>query len=157
VQRASILVARTGADLIRLVITAVVVVATGFLLGFRPGQGPVGLAAAVALAVAVGHTFQWAYVWLGIQLKDPIAVDSVGLLPLLPLVFVASTFAPVENMPGWIQPIAEHQPVTATVDAARALMHGGQLAGPLFESLAWILALLALWPTLATRSFARIS
>lgn len=156
-RRAAILIGRTAADLIRLVITALVVVTIGFFLGFRPGEGPAALVGAVLLAVALGHTFQWAYAWLGVQLKDPIAVDSVGMLPLLPLVFVASTFAPVENMPGWIQPIAEHQPVTVTVDAARALMHGGQLAGPLIQSVAWILALLALWSTLATRSFARIS
>ncbi len=97
------------------------------------------------------------FAWLGIRLKDPVAVDAVGLVPVLPLVFVASTFAPVKNMPGWIQPIANHQPVTVTVGAARALMHGGQLAGPLTQSVSWILALLALWSILATRSLARLS
>lgn len=157
VRRPAVLIGRTAADLLRLGVTLLVVLAIGFVLGFRPSEGPVLLAAAVLLAVALGHTFQWAYAWLGMLLKDPVAVQSVGILPILPLVFVASTFAPVENMPGWIQPIAEHQPVTVTVDAARALIHGGQLASPLIQSAAWIVALLALWSTLAARSFARIS
>lgn len=157
VRRSAILIGRTAADLVRLAITSLVVVVIGFVLGFRPDEGPLALGAAVLLAVALGHTFQWGHAWLGVLLKDPATVQSIGILPTLPLIFVASTFAPVENMPGWIQPIAEHQPVTVTVDAVRALMHGGELARPLIQSVAWSLALLVVWSTLATRSFDRLS
>jgi ABC transporter DrrB family efflux protein len=157
VRRSAVLIGRTAADLLKLVITSLVVLAIGLLLGFRPTEGPVALTAAVLLAVALGHTFHWAYAWLGIVLKDPAAVQSVGILPTLPLVFVASTFAPVENMPAWIRPIAEHQPVTVTVDAVRALIHGGELASPLIQSVLWCVGLLALWSTLATRTFDRLS
>ena len=44
---------------------------------------------------------------------------------LLPLVFASSAFVPVSTMPGWLQVFAEHQPVTATVNAVRALTIGG--------------------------------
>ena len=46
---------------------------------------------------------------------------------MAPLVFASSAFVPVETMPGWLQPWAEYQPVSATASAARALMVGGDL------------------------------
>ena len=47
---------------------------------------------------------------------------------LAPLVFASSAFVPVSTMPGWLQVFAKHQPVTAAVDAVRALMLGGPTA-----------------------------
>lgn len=155
IRRSAVLIGRTATDLVRGTVTALVVVAFGLMLGFRPSEGPLALLGAVALAIAFGYTFNWAYAYFGLKLKDPTVVGSAGYLPILPLVFVASTFAPVENMPGWLQSVAEHQPVTVTVDAVRAIMHGGDIAGPLTQSILWIVALLALWTTLATRTFNR--
>lgn len=154
-RRASIVVGRTTSDFVRAVATAMVVVVVGFLLGFRPSEGPLGLLGGVALALAFGHTFHWAYAYFGLKLKDPTVVQSAAWLPIFPLVFAASTFAPVENMPGWMKPFSEHQPVTVTVDAVRALTQGGELARPLTQSLLWIGGLLVLWVALATRSVSR--
>ena len=155
IRRSAVLIGRTATDLVRATATAFVVVAVGLVLGFRASEGPLAVLVAVALAVAFGHTFNWAYAYFGLKLKDPAIVESAGYLPIFPLVFAASTFAPVENMPGWLQPFAEHQPVTVTADAVRAIMHGGELAGPLTQSVLWIVGLLVLWTTLATRAFAK--
>ena len=155
IRRSAVLIGRTLTDLVRASATALVVLGVGFLVGFRASEGLGALALGVALAVAFGHTFHWAYAYLGLKLKDPTVVQSAGYLPIFPLVFAASTFAPVENMPGWLQPFSQHQPVTVTVDAVRAIMHGGDVAGPLTQSLLWIAGLLVLWSTLATRAFAR--
>ncbi|MEM9745921.1 MAG: ABC transporter permease [Actinomycetota bacterium] len=155
IRRSAVLIGRTVTDLVRVTVTATVVLVVGFLLGFRASQGVMGVAAGVALAVAFGHTFHWAYAYFGLKFKDPTVAQSAGYLPIFPLVFAASTFAPVENMPGWLQPFTEHQPVTVTVDAVRAIMHGGDVAGPLTQSVLWIAGLLALWVTLATRAFSR--
>ncbi len=155
IRGSAVLIGRTATDLVRATATAFVVVAVGLVLGFRASEGPLAVLAAVALAVAFGHTFNWAYAYFGLKLKDPTIVESAGYLPIFPLVFAASTFAPVENMPGWLRPIAEYQPVTVTADAVRAIMHGGELAGPLTQSVLWIVGLLVLWTTLATRAFAK--
>ena len=48
------------------------------------------------------------------------AAQGMSLLAF-PFVFVSSAYVPVESMPGWMQPIAEHQPVTPMVGAVRAL------------------------------------
>ncbi len=155
IRRSAILIGRTVTDLVRSTATAFVVIAIGLALGFRASNGMVGVVAGIALAVAFGHTFHWAYAYVGLKLKDPAIVESAGYLPIFPLVFAASTFAPVENMPGWMQPFSEHQPVTVTVDAVRAIMHGGDIATPLTQSLLWIVGLLTLWSILANRELGR--
>ena len=45
--------------------------------------------------------------------------------------------------------------LAVTVDSVRALTQGGELAGPLTQSLLWIVGLLVLWVVLATRSVTR--
>ena len=45
-------------------------------------------------------------------------------LLVFPLTFVSSAYVPVETMPGWMQAIAEHQPITYMVDAVRSLTQG---------------------------------
>lgn len=155
IRRSAVLIGRTMTDLVRVTATAAVVLVVGMMLGFRASEGVLGVGAGVALAVAFGHTFHWAYAYFGLKLKDPTVAQSAGYLPIFPLVFAASTFAPVENMPGWLQPFTEHQPVTVTVDAVRAIMHGGDVTGPLTQSVLWIVGLFALWLVLATRAFAR--
>ena len=43
------------------------------------------------------------------------------IVPVLPLVFSSSAFAPVSRLPGWMQPIARYNPVTSAVDLTRSL------------------------------------
>ena len=43
---------------------------------------------------------------------------------VFPLAFVSSAYVPVATMPGWLQPFAQHQPVTSMVDAVRGLTLG---------------------------------
>ena len=52
-------------------------------------------------------------------------------------------------MPGWLQTFANHQPVTQTANAIRALSQGGAVAGPLTRSLLWIAAIIAVFAPLA--------
>jgi oleandomycin transport system permease protein len=72
-------------------------------------------------------------------------------------VFTSSAFVPVESMPSWMQGWAENQPVSATVDAVRALVLGGPTVGPVLQSLAWSVALLVVFATLAGRAYRRRS
>jgi ABC-type polysaccharide/polyol phosphate export permease len=57
-------------------------------------------------------------------------------------VFTSSTLVPVATMPGWLQAFANVNPVTAFVDALRALCLGGPTATPVLQALAWIGAIL---------------
>jgi ABC-type polysaccharide/polyol phosphate export permease len=59
-------------------------------------------------------------------------------------------------MPGPLRAYAEHQPVTAAVDGVRALLNGHQpMAAKVLTSLAWSLAIVAVFAPLAVRRYRR--
>jgi ABC-type polysaccharide/polyol phosphate export permease len=59
-------------------------------------------------------------------------------------------------MPGWLQAFAAHQPVTVTVDALRAILHGGDVAEPLVQSIAWSAGITIVAVAIALRKFERL-
>jgi ABC-type multidrug transport system permease subunit len=73
------------------------------------------------------------------------------------LVFASNAFVQTRTMPGPLRAYAEHQPVTAAVDGVRALLNGGPTAGKVLASLAWSLAIVAVFAPLAVRRYRRTS
>ena len=61
----------------------------------------------------------------------------------------------VETMPGWLQPFAEHQPVSVTASAVRALVIGGPTTSYVLQSLAWSVAILVVFAPIAVRRYRR--
>jgi ABC-2 type transport system permease protein/oleandomycin transport system permease protein len=79
---------------------------------------------------------------------------------MAPLVFASSAFVPVSTMPSWLQPFAEHQPVSVTATAVRALCLGGDAVGVsttsyVFRSLAWDVAILIVFAPIAVWRYRR--
>jgi ABC-2 type transport system permease protein len=76
---------------------------------------------------------------------------------------VSGAYVPSDTLPGWMQPVAENQPVTVLVNAVRSLMLGGpDVAGVghsttywVAVSLAWCAAIAVAFGSLATARFAR--
>lgn len=154
-RRSAVLIGRTLADGSRSVITATVVVIVGLVLGFRPSGGVLASVAAVALGILFAQAFTWVFTFMALKVKDVEAIQAAAFVPVFPLVFAASTFAPVENMPAWLQAFASRQPVTLTADAMRALFNGTDVGSSLFWSLVWILGILAIFSALSIRTFSR--
>jgi ABC-2 type transport system permease protein len=57
--------------------------------------------------------------------------------PLIFLPFVSSAFVPTGTMPGPVRAFAENQPVTAIVDAIRALLDRQPVGTGIWTALAW--------------------
>lgn len=60
-------------------------------------------------------------------------------------------------MPGWLQPIAENQPVTAMVGAIRALVLGGDTEVLLGHSTTWFVVRAIVWSVVILFGFAALS
>src|ERR1700749_5069891 len=119
--RAAVLTARTIADLLTQMIGAVVVAGVGLAIGWRVHTGAADVIAAFALALLFGYAFTWAGVCLGMVLRSPEAAQQTGFIIFLPLTFVSSAFVPTQGMPGWLQPIAEWNPMSSLAAACRQL------------------------------------
>jgi ABC transporter DrrB family efflux protein len=139
---AAVLTGRVAADAVRNLFVVALMIAVGSAMGFRFHAGPAAALAAVALAVAVGLAFSWLNLLLGLLVRNPESAGLVGLFPVIILVFTSSTLVSVATMPGWLEAFANVNPVTALVDALRALCLGGPAARPVLEALAWIAGLL---------------
>lgn len=153
--RSAVLAGRTYADSARNVFVVFLMIGVGYLVGFRFQNGFAGAVGAILLVVAFGFALSWIFALVGLTVRDPETAQVAGFLPLFPLVFASSVFVPVETMPGWLQPFAEHQPVTVTVDAVRGMSQGGPILGPTLRALLWIGAILVVFVPLAVRQYRR--
>lgn len=151
--RSAVLAGRTFADLARNVFVVILMVAVGFLVGFRIHTNALALVAGILLLLFFGYAMSWIFATVGLVLGDPETAQAAAFPVLAPLVFASSVFVPVDQMPGWLQVWADHQPVSVTASAVRALVIGGPTASFVWQSLAWCVAILAVFAPLAVRRY----
>jgi ABC-2 type transport system permease protein len=125
IRMTSVLVARSLSDLVRGLVQLLLMIALAALLfGFSPAGGLVGVTAALALAVVVGWSLGWVFLALATWLRNAELMQTMGMLAMFPLMFASSAFVPVSSLPTWLRVIADLNPMTYAVDAARNLALG---------------------------------
>ncbi|MGI8615602.1 MAG: ABC transporter permease [Actinomycetota bacterium] len=153
--RSAVLAGRTLADLTRNVFVVLLMIAVGFLVGFRIHTNAFALIGGILLLLFFGYAMSWIFATVGLALGDPETAQAAAFPVLAPLVFASTVFVPLESMPGWLQVWAEHQPVSVTASAVRALVLGGPTASLVWQSLAWCVGILAIFAPLAVRRYRR--
>ena len=160
--RAAVLTARTIADLLTQMIGALVVAGVGLAIGWRVHTSAGDVIEAFALALLFGYAFTWAGVCLGMVLRSPEAAQQTGFVIFLPLTFISSAFVPTQGMPGWLQPIAEWNPLSSLAAACRELFGNPNPAAsvqvwpaqhPELAVLCWSAAMLVVFAPLAVRLY----
>jgi ABC-2 type transport system permease protein len=162
VPRSTTLLGRSLADTVLIAWGTLITIALGFATGFRFHGSAVDAIAAIGLCVLCGAAFTWPFIYMGLVSGSSQAAQGMSFMAF-PFVFVSSAYVPVESMPGWLQPVAEQQPVTAMVGAVRSLALGGDATALLGHSttwfvvraVAWVAVILAVFVPLASRRFAR--
>jgi ABC-2 type transport system permease protein len=162
--RAAVLTARTIADLLTQMIGALVVAGVGLAIGWRVHTGAADVVAAFALALLFGYAFTWAGVSLGMVLRSPEAAQQSGFIIFLPLTFISSAFVPTQGMPGWRQPVAEWNPMSALAAASRhlfgnpnpaAAVRAWPMQHPELAVITWSVAMLVVFAPLAVYLYRR--
>ena len=141
IARSAVLVGRTLSDLARNAGNVIIIFAVGFLVGFDPNQPISRVLAAVLLVLAFAYVFSWISATIGLLVRDPETAQGAGFVWVFPLTFISSAFVPTDTMPPVVRAIADVNPITLCVDAVRALTIGGDAAGPLLGTLAWLVGL----------------
>ena len=119
--RSAVLAGRTLADVVTNLLSMVVLLVTGLIIGFTFDATIGEILLGVVLLLVFGYAFSWFFALLGLLVSSPEAANSVGFIAVFPLTFISSAFVPVESMPGALQWFAEINPFTIVVDAIRAL------------------------------------
>src|SRR5690349_11713730 len=123
IARSSVLWGHVLTSLVSNAISVVVIVLVALLMGFRSSAGALAWLAVAGILALFTLALTWIAVIAGLSAKS---VDGAGAFayPLIFLPFISSAFVPTETMPSVVRAFAENQPVTAIVDAIRALLSG---------------------------------
>jgi ABC transporter DrrB family efflux protein len=155
--RSAVLAGRTLADLMRNVFVVALMAAVGFAVGFRAHTDALSFLGGMLLVLLFGYALSWVFATLGLLVRDPESAQAAAFPIMAPLVFASNAFVPPETMPGWLQAFAEHQPVSATISAVRALVLGAPPGDSTFtlvlQALAWIAGILIVFAPLAVRRY----
>ena len=153
--RSALLAGRTLADLVRNVFVVVLITGVGYAVGFRVQTNVGAFLAGLLLILLFAYALSWGFAVIGLSAPDSETAQVMAFPILFPLTFASSAFVPVQDMPGWLQGFASHQPISVEVATARALMLGGPTATDLWQSLAWSLGLLVVLIPLAVSRYRR--
>ena len=156
VARSAVLAGRTVADLVRNILIIGLMIAVGYLVGFRFLGGVAGAVGCIAVVAAFGLALSWIFAFVALTVRGAETAQTAGFVVIFPLVFASSVFVPVSTFPDWLQAFAKINPVTVTADAARSLALYGTPAS-LAAAAAWIGGLLAVFIPLSVWRYRRIS
>ena len=117
------------ADVLRHLIAGAIILTVGLILGYRPEAGISGVIAGFALLLTIGFGMGWVFIVLGLLIRTPMTVMTVGFTLLFPLVFASNIMVDPTTMPGWLRAFVEVNPISLMTTAIRGLMSGGAAPG----------------------------
>jgi ABC transporter DrrB family efflux protein len=164
--RSAVLIGRNLADItLRLVGLACMVVLSILLAGWRAHDGLADAVAGFGLVVLFGFGMIWVGTFIGLCAGSPALADTATFAWLFPLTFLANTFVPTQGLPAWLRPVADWNPMSATVASMRHLFGNPSptpahpawpLIHPVPVSIGWSLLLMAVFVPLAVRRYAAL-
>ena len=141
IARSSVLWAHVLTSLVANLASLVVVVLVALLMGFRSGAGVLAWLAVAGILTLFTLALTWLAVIPGLTASSVEGASGFSY-PLIFLPFISSAFVPTGTMPGPVRAFAEHQPVTAIVDAIRRLLAEQPVGDDIWVALAWCVGLL---------------
>jgi ABC transporter DrrB family efflux protein len=163
--RSAVLTGRTFADVGLNLVTIVVMMITGVLVGWRVHTSVLEAVAGVLLLLLFAYAMSWVMALVGLLVRTPEVVNNASFIVIFPLTFIANTFVPTNNFPPVLRVIADWNPVSAVVQAARELFGNTSPALPVPDAwplqhpvpyvLIWVALLLVVFVPLSVRTYQR--
>jgi ABC-2 type transport system permease protein len=162
--RSAVLSGRTTSDVVYNSGLLLVLMVTGFAVGWRIRGGLGDTVLAIALLLLFAYTMSWIGVLLGLLVPTVEVVQQLGFLVIFPITFLSNAFVPTATLPAALQPIAEWNPVSTLTQSTRELFGNpnptvvSSFPGehPIEVSLLWIVGLLVVFAPLAVRRYRSI-
>src|SRR5262249_20594023 len=120
----ALLIGHIVADMFRNIISGIIIVLVGFLVGFRPTATATEWLLVIGLGLLFTLAISWLSAILGLMVKSLEAAQWIGFVIIFPLTFVSSAFVKTDTMPPVLRAFAENQPITHVIDAMRAWLVG---------------------------------
>ncbi len=158
-----VLLGRSLADVVRTVLVLIVLSITGLLVGWSINSSVGEALAGYGILLLFGYAMIWVGAWVGLHMPSPEVANTAGLVWLFPLTFLSNAFVPIAGMPGWLQVVAEWNPISAVVLSARRLFGNPTglpgdsfpMTHPELYAVGSTLVLLAIFVPLSVRKYRR--
>jgi ABC-2 type transport system permease protein len=151
----------TGSQLILSMLSLAVMAPIGLVVGWRVRTGPDSVIAGFALLLLFGYALTWMGVYLGLAVRNEEVVQQLAPL-ILGLVLISNAFVPTATMPTVVRVFAEWNPFSAAITAIRDLFGNGvalhgplPLEHPVWATIMWSVAIIALFAPLAAKTYAQ--
>ena len=164
ISRSAVLAGRVLSDLCTQVLAVGVLVVTGLAVGWGIHNGLADALAAIGLSLLIAFAMTWAGACAGMLLANPEAAQAMGFIVFLPLSFVSNAFVPTQGMPGWLQAVANWNPLSAVAASCRDLFGNPNPAAtisawpmqhPELATVLWSVGLMVVFAPLAVRLYRR--
>ena len=163
--RSAVLSGRALFDLIYNAVILVVLLLSGLAVGWRVHGSVEEFFAGVGLLLLFTFAMSWVGVAMGLYVRTVESANQVGFTLIFPLTFVSNVFVPPQTLPGWLQPVAEWNPVSALTAAVRGLWGnpnpysttGFPAEHPVLMTVLWVAVLIAVFAPIGVRRYRLMS
>ncbi|MES2209609.1 MAG: ABC transporter permease [Chloroflexota bacterium] len=163
--RSSVLIGRIVADVVYNAGILVVLMISGYVVGWRVNTGVTELIAGVGLLLLFALAMTAIGVWLGLVVPSVEVAQQVSFTVLFPITFLSNVFVPPQTLPDFLQPIAEWNPVSTLTAATRELWGnpnpfvgtGLPAEQPALVTVLWVIAILAVFLPVGVRRYQNLS
>ncbi len=153
----ALVIGHIAADLVRNIISGVIITAIGFLVGFRPDASAKEWLMVFGLAMLFTLAISWLSAILGLLVKSLEAAQWVGFVMIFPLTFISSAFVPIHTLPNVLQAFVRNQPLTHVIDSMRAWLVGTPIGNSAWLAVVWCVGIIVVSVPITTWLFRRRS
>ncbi len=164
--RSAVLVGRTTADLLNNVLVVIVMVACALLVGWRVHTSFGEVLLGFVLLLAFAYAFSWISAVIGLSVSGPEVAQSAGFIWLFPVTFMSNAFVASSSLNSFFRTVAEWNPLSAVVAAARELFGNTSealkaastawpLQHPVLSTCFWFVVIMAIFVPLAIRQYSK--
>ena len=151
--RAAVLAGRTLADVATNMVSLVVMVSVGLLVGFSFQTSVPEVFAGIFLMLLFGYAFSWVFAFVGLTASSPESSQAIGFLAVFPLTFASSAFVPTDTMPDGLAAFANANPISTVTDALRALFSGAPAGSDIFFAFVWVIGITLVFAALSINRY----
>ena len=141
------------ADTIRYAMVTILTFATGYIMGYRPETGIVGILAVSALVIAFAWCVSWIFALAGVVGRSAASVQGISMMILFPLTFLSNAYVPVNTLPTALKWFANVNPVSHLVTAIREIINHGVITNDFWLSVIGGIVILCIFAPLTVRAY----
>ncbi len=163
--RSAVLTGRSFADVIYNAGILIVLMISGWFVGWVVRTDVLQFVAGVGLLLLFAFAMSWIGIWLGLSVPSVEVGQQVSFIVIFPITFISNAFVPIQTMPSWLQPFAEWNPVSTLTASVRQLWGNPNPFAtdnlpsqqPILITLLWVVVILALFVPLGVRKYRSVS